>query len=115
MSRVSRAVSGPNRVPERPASAATAGGPSLLPSHLGVAMARLDRSNPRIPVRGHLVPTGPVDALDWYYRRGIRVIMRSRLTWARDALLTHPADRVLEIGYGSGIFQYELSYRARMS
>jgi len=78
-------------------------------------MDRLDQSNPRIPARGHLVPTGPVDALDWYYRRGIRVVMRSRLAWARDALITHKADGVLEIGYGSGIFQYELSHRARMS
>jgi len=79
------------------------------------AMGRLDRSSPRIPARGHLVPTGPVDALDWYYRRGIRIVMRRRLAWVRDALLSHKPDRVLEVGYGSGIFQYELSHLAKVS
>jgi SAM-dependent methyltransferase len=66
----------------------------------------------RLPVRGQLPVTGPVDFVDHYYTGGAGWMLRQRLRWVRDAL---PAgcDSVLEIGYGSGIFFYELSRYAR--
>lgn len=72
------------------------------------------RYKPRAPVYAHLQPTGPVDWIGRYGRCGPAILLRRRLRWAANAL---PADigRVLEIGYGSGVFQYELSRRARAS
>ena len=65
-----------------------------------------------LPVRGHLQTTGPVDFVDQYYTGGAGWMLRQRLRWVRDAL---PAgcETVLEIGYGSGVFFYELSRHAR--
>jgi SAM-dependent methyltransferase len=62
-----------------------------------------------LPRRGRLRQTGEVDAVDRYYRPGIGWVMRQRLTWIHDALPAHPLSRVLEVGYGSGIFFYELN------
>ncbi len=69
----------------------------------------------RLPPKGHLPTTGPVDAIEWYFRPGIATVMRMRLSWVRNALPGQPVDRILEVGYGSGVFQYELAGRARWS
>ncbi|HEX5387037.1 MAG TPA: class I SAM-dependent methyltransferase [Gemmatimonadales bacterium] len=73
-----------------------------------------------LPPAGRLVGTGGVDALAWYYRPGLGWLMRRRLVWVRDAVAgtraaAAPVARALEVGYGSGIFQYELSRAARVS
>lgn len=65
-----------------------------------------------LPVRGHLQGTGPVDFVDHYYTGGAGWMLRQRLRWVRDAL-PKGCETVLEIGYGSGIFFYELSRHAR--
>lgn len=69
----------------------------------------------RLPRPGHLPKTGPVDWVDRYHSRGIGLVLRRRLTWVLEALGNRPLDRVLEIGAGSGVFQYELAARARVS
>jgi SAM-dependent methyltransferase len=56
--------------------------------------------------------TGPVDFVDHYYTGGAGWMLRQRLRWVRDALPPR-CEAVLEIGYGSGIFFYELSRHAR--
>ena len=53
--------------------------------------------------------TGPVDAVDQYFTGGFGWVLRQRLQWVRDALPRGQLFRVLEIGYGSAIFFYELS------
>src|SRR5579863_5943782 len=65
-----------------------------------------------LPARGHLPVTGPVDFVDRYYTGGAGWMLRQRLRWVRDALPPN-CNSVLEIGYGSGIFFYELSRHAR--
>jgi SAM-dependent methyltransferase len=69
----------------------------------------------RLPRPGRLASTGPVDAVEQYFHGGMGVVLRWRLRWVAGVLDPRPLDRVLEIGYGSGIFQYELSARARWS
>jgi len=66
----------------------------------------------RLPPRGRLTRTGSVDFVDDYYGPGLGWVLRQRLRWVRDALPQDRVARVLEIGYGSGIFFYELSRRA---
>ncbi len=63
----------------------------------------------RLPPRGLLSPTSPVDAVLRYYTFGTGWMLRQRLKWARDALPGDRFARVLEIGYGSGIFMHELA------
>jgi SAM-dependent methyltransferase len=65
-----------------------------------------------LPKRGRLTPTGPVDAVSEYYTVGFGAILRRRLAWVRDALPKGPLQRVLEVGYGSGIFLPELARHA---
>jgi SAM-dependent methyltransferase len=43
-----------------------------------------------------------------YYRFGAGWVLRQRLKWARDALPGERFSRLLEIGYGSGVFMHEL-------
>jgi SAM-dependent methyltransferase len=66
----------------------------------------------RLPEPGRLRRTGDVDSVNQYYQRGIGWVLRQRLRWVRDAL-PPSLDSVLEIGYGSGIFFYELARRSR--
>jgi SAM-dependent methyltransferase len=73
----------------------------------------------RLPPVDRLVKTGPVDAVEQYYGGGFGWVLRQRLKWVRDALTRReggigvaPFFRVLEIGYGSGIFFYELALHA---
>ena len=67
-----------------------------------------------LPPRDHLPTTGPVDWVRQYYTPGIGFVLRRRLAWTAAALPAERLDRVLDIGYGSGIFQYELGTRARL-
>src|SRR4051794_31924358 len=61
--------------------------------------------------RSALIRTGPVDCADWNYRPLLGWLQRKRF-----GLITHllPRDRVgrlLEMGYGSGVFMPELAQR----
>ncbi len=69
----------------------------------------------RLPPRGHLEPTGEVDAIKLYDRFGVGWVLRRRLRWLASLLGAGPIDRVLEVGYGSGVFQYQLAVRGRLS
>ncbi len=69
----------------------------------------------RLPGRGELEPTGPVDAIELYHRFGVGWILRRRLRWLASLLGTRTVGRILEVGYGSGVFQYELAARGRCS
>jgi ubiquinone/menaquinone biosynthesis C-methylase UbiE len=65
-----------------------------------------------LPKPGRLRRTGDVDSVNQYYQTGIGWVLRQRLRWVRDALPLQ-LGAVLEIGYGSGIFFYELARRCR--
>ena len=65
-----------------------------------------------LPLPGRLSVTGPVDFVEQYYQGAAGWMLRQRLRWVRDALPAE-CESVLEIGYGSGIFFYELSRHAR--
>jgi SAM-dependent methyltransferase len=66
-----------------------------------------------LPPRGRLLPTGPVDFVEQYYSGSVGWMLRQRLRWVRDALPIG-CESVLEIGYGSGVFLYELARHARL-
>jgi ubiquinone/menaquinone biosynthesis C-methylase UbiE len=68
----------------------------------------------RFPRRRRLEATSAVDWISRYDHFGPGMLMRRRLQWAADLLPQH-MERVLEIGFGSGVFQYELAGRARLS
>ncbi len=53
--------------------------------------------------RNHLVKTGPVDYADWNYRALIGTIQRLRFALAL-SLLPPKSHRLLEVGFGSGVF-----------
>jgi SAM-dependent methyltransferase len=59
-----------------------------------------------------LIRTGPVDHADWNYRPLIGTIQRIRFRLICTLLGTRRYDRLLEIGYGSGVFMPELAKRA---
>ena len=67
----------------------------------------------RLPDLDTREPTGPVDALADYYRFPIGFVMRRRLEWVLQLLPKGRAHRVLEIGYGSGVFLLELGLHGR--
>jgi SAM-dependent methyltransferase len=58
--------------------------------------------------------TGPKDAIEQYYRPGIGGVLRRRLSWVLDCLPAGRIESMLEVGYGSGVFQYELVERASL-
>jgi ubiquinone/menaquinone biosynthesis C-methylase UbiE len=60
--------------------------------------------------RHKLVKTGPVDYADWNYRLALRTIQRLRYSLAL-ALLPERSGRLLEIGFGSGVFMPALQER----
>ncbi|HZS61224.1 MAG TPA: class I SAM-dependent methyltransferase [Gemmatimonadaceae bacterium] len=64
-----------------------------------------------LPLPGRLSATGPVDFVEQYYSGAAGYMLRQRLRWVRDELPR--CESVLEIGYGSGIFFYELARHAR--
>jgi ubiquinone/menaquinone biosynthesis C-methylase UbiE len=59
-----------------------------------------------------LVRTGPVDHADWNYRPFLGYIQRLRFKLVLDLLPTVRPRRLLEIGYGSGVFLPALVERA---
>jgi len=59
-----------------------------------------------------LIRTGPVDHADWNYRPLIGSVQRVRFQLIRRLLGSARFDRLLEIGYGSGVFMPELAKRA---
>lgn len=74
----------------------------------------IGRPGIRFPRRGWLPTTGPVDWIAQYHTPGIGFVLRRRLSWVASMLPRRPG-AVLEIGYGSGVFQYEIARRARRS
>ncbi|MBI5531685.1 MAG: class I SAM-dependent methyltransferase [Deltaproteobacteria bacterium] len=60
-----------------------------------------------------LVKTGPVDFADWNSRWVLGWIIRQRYSLALSLFPQGPVGRLLEIGYGSGIFIPELTRHAR--
>jgi SAM-dependent methyltransferase len=59
-----------------------------------------------------LLRTGPVDHADWNYRPLIGTVQRIRFRLVCRLLGNGRFDRLLEIGYGSGVFMPELAKRA---
>jgi ubiquinone/menaquinone biosynthesis C-methylase UbiE len=62
-----------------------------------------------MPPRDALSKTNDLDQGDWNYRLGLGWMSRLRLR-AVAAALNKPAARLLEVGYGSGVFLPELSH-----
>jgi ubiquinone/menaquinone biosynthesis C-methylase UbiE len=60
-----------------------------------------------------LVKTGPVDHADWNFRPFLGAIQRSRFRLLLGLLGAERFDRLLEIGYGSGVFLPELARHCR--
>jgi ubiquinone/menaquinone biosynthesis C-methylase UbiE len=58
--------------------------------------------------RDRLIKTGPVDYADWNYRPILGNIQRLRFSLALSLLPVY-SNRLLEIGYGSGVFMPSLS------
>jgi SAM-dependent methyltransferase len=61
--------------------------------------------------KGLLVKTGPVDHADWNFRFPLGVVQKLRFRLALSLLPEH-SDRLLEVGYGSGIFMPSLAQKA---
>jgi ubiquinone/menaquinone biosynthesis C-methylase UbiE len=66
------------------------------------------------PAHGRLTTTGPLDWIARYDARLLGAFLRRRFVWVAAALPPR-LGRVLEIGYGSGFFQYELARRSELS
>jgi len=62
--------------------------------------------------RGALVKTGDVDHADWNYDGLLGMVSRQRFALVRDLLPPYRVGRLLEVGYGSGIFLPELARHA---
>ena len=58
--------------------------------------------------KNELIHTGDVDHADWNYRPGLAFIMRRRFALVQSLLPQH-SHRMLEVGFGSGVFMPELS------
>ena len=64
----------------------------------------------RLLPKTQLIHTGPVDHADWNYRPGLAFVMRRRFALVL-SLLPNRSHRLLEIGFGSGVFMPELARR----
>lgn len=60
-----------------------------------------------------LIKTGRVDHADWNFRPLLGAISRLRFRLAALLLSGHPSHRLLEVGYGSGVFMPELARHCR--
>ncbi len=67
----------------------------------------------RLLAPAELIRTGPVDHADWNYRFVLGWLQRRRFSLVRSLLPSAPVDRLLEVGYGSGVFMPELSRHCR--
>jgi ubiquinone/menaquinone biosynthesis C-methylase UbiE len=56
-----------------------------------------------------LVKTGDVDHADWNHKPFLGTISRARFYLIKDLLNERRGERLLEIGYGSGVFMLELA------
>jgi ubiquinone/menaquinone biosynthesis C-methylase UbiE len=63
----------------------------------------------RLLPRESLVKTNPVDHADWNYQPLIGMIQRWRFRLIAKLLADEHCERLLEIGYGSGVFMPELA------
>jgi len=59
-----------------------------------------------------LIKTGEVDHADWNYRPVLGGISRSRFRLIKNLLGQRRGNRIMEIGYGSGVFLPELAQHA---
>lgn len=59
----------------------------------------------------HLIRTSDVDHADWNYTPVLSYVMRKRFELVRKLLPAARVDRLLEIGFGSGVFMPELASR----
>jgi SAM-dependent methyltransferase len=84
------------------------------PIERSVPIPRVTERGLILPAPGRLRRTSEVDYVDHYYGRGMGWVLRERLRWVKNALPREKVDAVLEIGYGSGVFLYELARHARM-
>jgi ubiquinone/menaquinone biosynthesis C-methylase UbiE len=66
-----------------------------------------------LPDRSLVHATSPGDPVRYYYHWLYRLVYRKRLRMALDLLGTQRRERLLEIGYGSGILLPELARRAK--
>ncbi len=74
-------------------------------------MPRDRRSRLRLLPREALIPTSEVDHADWNYRPLLGALQKKRFGLALSLLGSVRYDRLLEIGYGSGVFMPELEDR----
>lgn len=63
--------------------------------------------------KDHLIRTSDVDHADWNYTPVLSYVMRKRFQLVRELLPAARVDRLLEIGFGSGVFMPELASRCR--
>jgi ubiquinone/menaquinone biosynthesis C-methylase UbiE len=63
----------------------------------------------RLPPRESVTKTNDLDQGDWNYRPGLGWVARLRLRAVAAALEGRRVDRLLEVGYGSGVFLPELA------
>lgn len=80
---------------------------------LGNRDVRGPRARLRLLPPEKLLQTGRVDHADWNYRPLLGHIQRTRFSLAEALLPPHPVDRLLEIGYGSGVFLTQLAHDSR--
>lgn len=66
----------------------------------------------RLLARTDLLVTGPVDHAEWNYRPVLGFVSRSRFSLVDALLPPGRTSRILEIGYGSGIFMPHLATKA---
>ena len=75
----------------------------------GRLSAERGESGIRLLHPGALIRTGPVDHADWNFKPILGWIQQQRFRIALSLLPTDRVRRILEIGYGSGVFLPELS------
>ena len=71
------------------------------------------RSRARLLPRGALIATSEVDHADWNYRRFLGALQRRRFELLLSLIGERRHERLLEVGYGSGVLMPELAARCR--
>ncbi|MDX2240338.1 MAG: class I SAM-dependent methyltransferase [Leptolyngbyaceae cyanobacterium bins.302] len=74
---------------------------------------RQRRQDLRLLPETALIKTGPVDHADWNFRPLLGWIQRMRFKLILSLIPRQPIQRILEVGYGSGILMPELSDRCQ--